>query len=152
LSLREFLNYFTDHWMKSFLQAIGYLFLLLLLTIVLRKQWLAVGAAWLLLAGVLTLIGYSASMGPLFNGMNLFFACLAATIMLVALVRFGLLTTAFLFLFCNLTWLLPITSDFSAWYWWSTLSLLFTLAGLAVYGFIISLGGQKLSVSGLLQD
>jgi hypothetical protein len=152
LGLREFLSYFTDHWMNSLLQAIGYLFLLLLLTIILRKQWLAVGAGWLLLAGVMTLIGYSASLGLLFNVINIIFAALAATVTLMALVRFGLLTTAFLFLFCNLTWLMPITSDFSAWYSWSTLFILFTLAALAVYGFITSLAGQKLSVGNLLQD
>jgi serine/threonine-protein kinase len=152
LGLREFLIYFTDQWMNSLLQAICYLFVLLLLTIILRKQRLAVAAGWLLLLAVMTLIGSSRSEGLLFNGMNLLFAAVSATITVTALVRFGLLTTAFLFLFSNLAWLMPLTSDFSAWYAWSTIFILVTLAGLAVYGFVTSLAGQKLSIGNLLQD
>jgi serine/threonine-protein kinase len=152
LGLREFLTHFMDQSMNSLLQAICYMFVLLLLTIILRRQRFAVGALWLLLAAVLALIGAFRSEGFLFNGMNLLFAAAAATITVTALARFGLLTTAFLFLFSNLTWLLPLTSDFSAWYAWSTLFIVATLAGLAVYGFITSLAGQKLSIGNLLQD
>jgi hypothetical protein len=152
LGPREFLTYFTDQWMNSLLQAICYMFVLLLLTIILRRHRLAIGAGWLMLAAVMALIGSSRSDGLLFNVMNLLFALVATTITITALARFGLLTTAFLFLFSNLTWLLPLTSDFSAWYAWSTLFILVTLAGLAVYGFITSLAGQKLSIGNLLQD
>ena len=83
---------------------------------------------------------------------HLFFAGLTAAIIITALVRFGLLTAAFLSFFSQMTWVLPITSDFTAWYAWSTVFILFLLTALAVYGFILSLGGQKLSVARLLQD
>jgi serine/threonine-protein kinase len=145
LGFRQFISQFANNALIGLLESLGFMFLLLLLYIILRKQWLAVGAGWLLLSTALFFFGFD-------GVVDWFFAGLAAAIIFTALVRFGLLTTAFLFLFSNTAWLLPITSDFSSWYAWSTLFVLFLLTALSVYGFIISLGGQRLSVANLLQD
>ncbi|MBD0370988.1 MAG: protein kinase [Pyrinomonadaceae bacterium] len=145
LGFRRFISQFSNNILTGLLQSLGFMFLLLLLYIVLRKEWLAVGAGWLFLAVALFFFGYD-------YAVDWFFAGLSAAIILTALVRFGLLTTSFLFFFTNTVWFLPITSDFSTWYAWSTFFILFTLMAVAVYGFIISLGGQKLSVANLLQD
>ena len=145
LGFRQFISQFANNSLTGLLQALGFMFLLLLLYIVLRKQWLAVGAGWLMLSTTMFFFGFDPPV-------DWFFAGVAAAIIITALVRFGLLTTAFLFLFSNTAWLLPVTSDFSSWYAWSTLFILFVLTGIAAYGFITSLAGQKLSVSNLLQD
>jgi hypothetical protein len=145
LGFRQFISQFANSSLTGLLQALGFMFLLLLLTIVLRKQWVAVGVGWLILASALFFFGSD-------RMVDWFFAGLAAAIIITSLVRFGLLTTAALFFFFTTTWLFPVTSDFSSWYAWSTIFILFLLMALAVYGFITSLGGQKLSVSGLLQD
>ncbi|HEV7843206.1 MAG TPA: hypothetical protein VGO69_05885, partial [Pyrinomonadaceae bacterium] len=145
LGFRQFISQFANNCLVGLLESLGFMFLLLLLYIVLRRQWLAVGAGWLILSIAMFFFGFEPSL-------DWFFAGLAAAIIITALVRFGLLTTAFLFLFSNTAWLLPITADFSSWYAWSTIFILFMLTALAAYGFIVSLGGQKLSVSNLLQD
>ncbi|HEX8174550.1 MAG TPA: protein kinase [Pyrinomonadaceae bacterium] len=145
LGFRQFISQFTNNALIGLLEALGFMFLLLLLYIVLRKQWLAVGAGWLILSIALFNFGFDGTVDWLFAG-------LAAAIIFTSLVRFGLLTSSFLFLFLNTAWLLPITSDFTSWYAWSTIFILFMLAAFSVYGFITSLGGQKLSVANLLQD
>jgi serine/threonine-protein kinase len=145
LGFRQFISQLANNSLIGLLEALGFMFLLLLLYIALRKQWLAIGAGWLLLSITMFFFGFD-------GAVDWFFAGLAAAIIFTALVRFGLLTTAFLFFFSNTAWLLPITSDFSSWYAWSTIFILFLLVALSVYGFITSLGGQKLSVTNLLQD
>lgn len=51
-----------------------------------------------------------------------------------------------------LSYQLPITSDFSAWYASGTLFVLFTLVAVAIYGFYTSLGGQPMFKGGLLRE
>jgi serine/threonine-protein kinase len=145
LGFRRFVSVFSNTVLQELIQALGFMFLLLLLYIVLRKEWLAVGAGWLMLAVALFFMGFDPAV-------DWFFAAISAAIIITALVRFGLLATGFLFFFANTLWFLPITSDFSSWYAWSTILILFMLLALTTYGFIISLGGQKLSVANLLQD
>jgi hypothetical protein len=45
----------------------------------------------------------------------------------------------------------PLATDLSAWYAGDRLACALTLAGLAVYGFIVSLGGQSLFGNWLFQ-
>ncbi len=145
LGFRALLNQSVGGAESALLQALGYFFLLLLLSHVLRRDWLAVGVNWLLLAVILGVTGNNPALDWLFAGA-------AAAIMIGTLMRFGLLASVFLFLTCALSYGLPITSDFSAWYASSTLFVLFTLVALAIYGFYTSLGGQPMFKGGLLRE
>jgi hypothetical protein len=46
----------------------------------------------------------------------------------------------------------PLRTDLSAWYAGDGLAYALKLAGLAVYGFIVSLGGQRLFGRWLFED
>ena len=46
----------------------------------------------------------------------------------------------------------PLTTDLSAWYAGDGLACALTLAGLAIYGFIVSLSGQSLFGRWLFED
>jgi hypothetical protein len=55
-----------------------------------------------------------------------------------------------LFFFLSLTY--PLTTNLSAWYAQSTLFALAIALGLAIYGFYISLGGQRVFGDKLLRE
>ena len=48
--------------------------------------------------------------------------------------------------------IVPITTDFSAWYAGSSLAVLLAVLAIAGYAFHTSLGGQKLFAGKLLED
>ena len=121
------------------------LFLLLLLRIVLRRDWAAIGVS----AVLFTIV----SIDPRSNLLvEIIFGGLLTAIILFVLLRFGLLALASCFLFIFLFRNYPITSDFSAWYIEATVFVLVITIGLAVYGFYISLAGQPLFRGNLLED
>ena len=63
-----------------------------------------------------------------------------------------LLATMVAQLFFFLTRPYPLTTDFSVWYATSTIFALVIALGLAIYGFYISLGGQRVFGGKLLND
>lgn len=125
--------------------SLGVLFLLLLLRIVLRKEWAAIGVCAL----IITLF----SVDPGGNlAVDIPFGGLLTAIILFVLVRFGLVALASCFLFLFIFQFYPITSDFSVWYIEATVFVLGLTIGLAIYGFYISLAGQPLFHGKLLED
>jgi len=113
------------------------LLLLLLLRIVLRKQFLAGGAYVLYGALILT-------MGVGYPYVSWFVGALATALLVVLLTRFGLLAVVS-FAFVRLLLTYPITADLSAWYAGSTTLLpLGVIVALASYGFYLSLAGRPL--------
>jgi len=123
------------------------MFLLLLFYALLRKQWLAALALWLIQTAVLGFAFASTRPGGLWFG-----ALAIATIYIIAATRFGLLTVMSLQLFFDLSFHYPVTGDFSSWYSGTTIFVLIILIGLAVYGFYTSLAGQRLFRGQILQD
>ena len=116
---------------------LGILFLLLVLYIILRREWLAVGVLSVTLA-----LLFSAMGDYLF--ITLPFGALWATATVFVLTRLGLLaTTSFLF-FQGLCVEYPLTTDFSVWYAEGALFALGVAVALAVYGFRLSLAGRSL--------
>jgi serine/threonine-protein kinase len=116
---------------------IGLLFLLLLLRIVLRRQWLAIAGIVLFVAGVHLMQVDNLVLELLFIGVWL-------VLVLTVLVRFGLLATCFMFVISNLTYSYPITIDFNAWYAGRGVSALLVGLALVAYGFTTSLAGRSL--------
>ena len=115
----------------------------MLLSILLRKEWLAFGAAWIfisVLSGVQPGIGGWLAIG------------LYATCLLVVLARFDLLASV-TYLVCNRIFRnYPITSDFSAWYSGGTIFALCVVVAICGYGCYTSLGGQKVFAGKLLEE
>jgi len=113
-------------------------FLLFLLKVLLRNQWLA-GAAYALIFTVLTVLR---SDTPLVDGLETF---LIECIVVVAVLRFGLLAlTVAAFFADGLMTSIPPTMHVSAWYFGGSVAMLASAIVLAVWAFYTSLAGQKL--------
>ena len=137
LGVRESLGelFFTGITAIVFL-AVTCMFLLLLLHILFRRrEWIALGVAWLLIT-----LGAGLGDGSLIIG--LIYGAVFSALIIVAATRFGLLTLTaalfFLYLFSNH----PSTTDFSVWYASSTIFVLVVAAAVAGFAFYTSLGGQ----------
>ncbi len=128
----------------AFYMPMAWLFLVLLLRVLLRRQWLAVAVA-------VPLVAFTAAFerpNPL-----LFFLFLAVAFgaFLIMLLHFGLLA--------GMCWVLAIyagadvvlTADMSSWYAGRSFFTLLAIASLAVYGFYTSLAGRPLLRDDLLQ-
>jgi eukaryotic-like serine/threonine-protein kinase len=138
VGFRLFVNQFS-----AVLFAMTFLFMLVLLRMVVRKQWVA-AVLWCLLVG-----------GPLAGEHALagWVAGLArAGLMLFALTRGGLLVlaTALFVLFVSAE--VPLTLDVTAWYASRGWPVLLAIGALAAYGFHTSLGGKPMFGRSLLED
>ena len=121
------------------------LFLLLLFVMVLRRERLAFGVLWLLLAIVNVLMTQvDVLMIPL--------AALSAFLAVFVLYRFGLLAAVAAFFLAHLWVFYPMTTELSAWYATDFLMGLSICVALVVFGFYTSLAGQPLFGGKLLQD
>ena len=138
-SVRTMLAVFLNsHVVMSVFSGFGVLFFLLLLYIILRRQWLAIAAMFLIV--LLIELSAFAAAGP----RSYWIASILITVTVVTVVaRFGLLATMAHQLFFFLAIMYPLTTDFSAWYAPSMVFALALVVGIAVYGFYISLGGQS---------
>jgi hypothetical protein len=118
--------------------------MLVLLRIILRRQWLAATVFFLL--GTIT-----STTGAGNPYINLFYAVVVSGIQTFTLIRFGLLAMAvsrFLYVFLLLS---PLTLDFSAWYLGNSLFALTIGAVLVLYGFYVSLAGRPFFREELLE-
>jgi serine/threonine-protein kinase len=130
--------------MFSLLHGIGYTFLILLFSLILRKGWLAAAALWLLFMSQDLVAARPLS--------YLIFQGVIAAALVLAVSRYGLLATAVGYFFYFMGLFYPYTSDFSAWYAGGTIFALAISLAFAIYGFLVSLGGQPLFRTSLLED
>jgi hypothetical protein len=130
-------TFLANHVVSSVFVGFAFLFLLLLLYIILRREWLATLALFVIALAIE--FSAFASSGP-----RLFWiaSILIAISITVVVARFGLLATMAAQLFFFLSIAYPMTTDFSAWYAHSTIFALLIALGLAIYGFYTSLGGR----------
>ncbi len=121
---------------SAFMFGFGFLCLLLLLSIVLRKERIAIVAMWLLFSVALMLAwGHT---------LAYFVAPLGAAVLLFPLVRSGLLAMISAQFFHHFWILFPMTFSLTSWQGGSfALGLAASLA-LLIFAFYISLGGQPL--------
>jgi serine/threonine-protein kinase len=131
-SARHALSNLVAFMGASLLFNLGYLVLLLLCRVILRRTWAAIGV-FVVLMTVTT--GLPANIDP--SGLIVYMV-VALTVWLVALYRFGLLTVAVgQFVALALT-CFPLTTDAAAWYSGRTLLVLAVVGALAAYGFRVA--------------
>jgi hypothetical protein len=112
-------------------------FVLFLLRVVLRKQWIAVVA--FIPVGIALNFSSSSSLW-----LDLTYAAMYSVIWVVVLLRFGLLATMMADASRGLLLLFPRTMDLSAWYAGTVALPLIVIALVTVYGFRNSLGGRRI--------
>ncbi|HYO63707.1 MAG TPA: serine/threonine-protein kinase [Pyrinomonadaceae bacterium] len=128
----------------SLFHGLAFVFLLFLLSLVLRGERRGAVAAWALFVSAFVLAGVP-PYGLVFN------ALLAAAYIFVAS-RFGLLAlTVAQFVFFTIEFY-PLTTDFTAWYAGVSIFALSVVVALAAYGFHLSLAGKSLFRGSLLED
>jgi len=143
LGLRTVIAHLTEDLALSLVIPMSILLLGLLLSIVLRKRWLAAVALWFPIAIVPGLT--SSSLILAIGG------AIAVGLGVMVTMRYGLLTAYFCFLFVNMA-NNPTTTNLSAWYAGSTIFALTVCAALILYGFYTSLAGQQLFRGKLLNE
>jgi hypothetical protein len=116
---------------------LGIFFVVFVLRLVLRRDWLAAGAfvAFNVALNVLN------STDPIVVGV-ISFAVVA--LLMVALFRLGLLTFAVALLFVTVLTQFPLSTDLSAWYVRASVFPLAALVLILSYGFRVALAGQRL--------
>jgi hypothetical protein len=144
LGVRGLVPMLISNALSSLLLGLGFLLILLLLAMLLRRDKVATVVLWLL---------YTVGLGLAMNEspVDFLYFGLAAAMHIFLMMRFGLLA----FLVAHFTLLHsemhPFTTDFSAWYAsYSHLALL-TLLIIAAYGFYTALAGQPLFKRNLLE-
>lgn len=137
LGLRESVGelFFTGITLIVFLSVTCMFLLLLLHMIFRRRDWLALGAAWLLFTFASAL-----SARPL--KFSLIYAPIYSALLILAATRFGLLTLTATLFFTTLFTNFPMTMDFSVWYASSTIFALVVAGAVVAFAFYTSLGGQ----------
>ncbi|MEK6286872.1 MAG: serine/threonine-protein kinase [Acidobacteriota bacterium] len=144
VSFGHLIAYFLGSVPRSITFGLGFLFLLLLLYILLRKKWLAAGVMGLLFYTIPSLVFTGVWFSPP--------VMIMATLIVVTVARFGLLATMAYSLFGSLTIAYPLTTDLSIWYAPNSLFALAVLVALSGYGYYTSLGGQKVFKGKLLEE
>jgi serine/threonine-protein kinase len=121
------------------------LFLLLLFLAVVRRERLAFGLLFLLVATVDVLISQM-------HVLMIPFAVVSSFLAVYVLYRFGLLAAVAAFFFAHLWVFYPMTTQLSAWYAMDFNIGLVICVALAGYGFYTSLAGQPLFGGKLMQE
>ncbi len=142
---RYLIAIFLSSLIVAIVLTLSLFFLMFLLRVVTRRQWLAAGI-FVLFWVALVVLGSNSPM------IALVFAGLSFAAVVINLLRFGLVALAISILVSSLFSRVPITTDFSAWYAGTALFTLLAVLALALYAFHTSLGGQKVFEGKLLED
>jgi serine/threonine protein kinase len=117
--------------------ALFFFFLIFLLRVLLRNQWVA-GAAFALIFSSLSFLGDS---HPIINGIASF---LVLGLFAFSVLRWGLLTLAVGIFVAGVLGTAPVTVQSSAWYFPSTVFMLGSVVALTAWAFHTSIAGRKL--------
>jgi serine/threonine-protein kinase len=114
------------------------------LNLVLRKPWLAWGAYVLFVTAQFS--------GPEQSPQGVALALAGALILALMVARFGLLAAMSEWFAFFVLGTVPLTTDLSAWYAPQGVVAALVIVGLAVYGFVLSVGAKRLALRGFLGD
>ena len=112
------------------------MFLLLVFVVILRREWFAWTALWLLLTILNTLVSQT-------TPVMIAFPALCSLLGVFVLYRFGLLAALSAYFVYHLGVFYPLTTELSTWYARDFLAGAAITIALASYAFYISLGEQK---------
>ena len=142
-----FANMFISQVTASIAQAFMIVFLLLFLSLLLRREWLGIGVGTLILIALFVSPEIAQS-----HWIGIAGIALSVMTFVFCAVRFGPLALMAMFAVFHLWVFYPITTKLTAWYASSFVLALIILLSMAIYGFYISLGGQKVFGGKLLQE
>jgi hypothetical protein len=137
LGMRPVLQSLSERLVDSILSALQIFLVLFVLRALLKKQWLAASLLVALFASL-------ESWGQTDWYLELPFEILILSILVITLLRFGLLASAFAMFVVNFTVNTFLTLDFEAWYGQSSAIVLIVVVGLALWAFKLSLGDRPL--------
>jgi hypothetical protein len=144
LGTREVLGVLLSVVVNSILGTLGFFFLVVLLRVLVRNQWLAAA----LFVAIFTTPRLLASHHLLTD--TLVWVTIYG-IAAIAVVRFGLIVLGVAAFMANVVLNLPYSLDFSNWYTIHCVFVLLAFAAVASWGFYTSLGGQPLWKDELLE-
>ncbi len=143
LGARTIIAYMSNSLLSEVLISLAFLFLLVLLRALLRKEW-AAAVAWVLFLTVFFAVGQD------FVSQVEVLIVLGMTVFLLK--RLGLLWFLSVFVFGSLLGDFPLTTQGSAWYAGISLTGILFMAAMALYGFYTSLGGRPVFGGAVLDE
>ena len=137
LGARWVLRVLVDELTSGTEFALGCFFLVFVLKVLLRKNWLA-GAAFVVLFTIVQGLGQEhwIVVMPMF--------AITYALALVVLLRFGLVPLVVALLVTDLLLSFPYTTDTSAWYFGTSFAVLLIVLAAAVWGCRMAIGGRQL--------
>jgi hypothetical protein len=145
LGMENFVIAFTNQLSTPLLNAFVFLFLVLLLAMIVRRDWLGFLFGWLTFTAGLAFLGGN----TLFSWTG---GSVSAGLFTLVLYRHGLLALMVSLLFLHIYIMFPVTSHLTAWYATGFVLDLILMMALACYAFYTSLAGQPVFSGKLLQD
>jgi serine/threonine protein kinase len=136
----------TNQLSAAFLFSFILITFVLLFALLTRNRRAALALTWVVFAILFTLELGSPSLATIVA------ATLKATLLLLAISRFGVLTLVTMMFFIHFSVFYPVTRDLTAWYATSFLVQCAVLLGLTIYGLRTALGGQRLPGARLLDE
>jgi serine/threonine-protein kinase len=144
LGARTTIAYLSNSLFSNVLLSLTFLFLLVLLRALLRKEW-AAATAWTFFLTVFVLLGehdfFAWVEVPIVLGVTVFLLRRLGLLWLVVVCVFGSLPASF-----------PLTTQSSAWYAGISLAGILLMAAMAFYGFYTSLGGRPVFGGAVLEE
>ena len=130
----------------AMLAPIGVFFLIFVLRIAVRKQWIAIAVAFALMS---TIQGLQLQQPSILGWVV---AAAVWALLIFVIVRLGVLAAVISFTYANLLLSLPLTTDLSVWYFDRAAFGLLVLIALTSYGVYLSIAGRTVFADSLLQE
>ena len=138
LGIGQFVTAFVGQVSSPLLNGFQLMFLVLLLAMLFRRDWLGFLAGGIIMTAALAFLHGG-------RPINWVSAGVTAVISLFALYRYGLLALISAFFFLHMYIMFPVTPNVTAWYALGFVLDLIIVLALLVYAFYVSLAGQPLS-------
>ncbi|MEA2204050.1 MAG: eukaryotic-like serine/threonine-protein kinase [Blastocatellia bacterium] len=145
LGMGRFVGAVAEQLTTPLLNSFEFLFFILLLALLFRRDWLAFIGGWVMFTAGLAFLGGNTA----FSWIG---AAVAAGITTFVLYRYGILVMLSALLYLHLYLEFPATTQITAWYATGFLLNLILLIALAFYAFHASLAGQRVFGGKLLQE